>query len=192
MATASEEFLIRLRYWLVSGGMMTRIACGTDDQPQRRTGAQAERIGRLRLPVRHGENAGAHDFGDEGGGIDREAEQQRGEFRQDFHAAGDIETARVREIEAERPPGDQEREQRQPTSRRERHGHDRRLRAGSLLPPARPGRRARLRAPARATNARRPRQSPAATSGARQKQAAIVEKDAARTVEAAPASPAAI
>ena len=29
MATASEEFLVRLRYWLVSGGMMTRIACGT-------------------------------------------------------------------------------------------------------------------------------------------------------------------
>ena len=28
MATASEEFLVRLRYWLVSGGMMTRIACG--------------------------------------------------------------------------------------------------------------------------------------------------------------------
>ena len=29
MATASVEFLVRLRYWLVSGGMITRIACGT-------------------------------------------------------------------------------------------------------------------------------------------------------------------
>ena len=28
MATASEEFLVRFRYWLVSGGMMMRIACG--------------------------------------------------------------------------------------------------------------------------------------------------------------------
>ncbi|MNE57529.1 hypothetical protein D3C80_1525000 [compost metagenome] len=28
MAVASEEFLVRFRYWLVSGGMMTRIACG--------------------------------------------------------------------------------------------------------------------------------------------------------------------
>ena len=28
MATASEEFLVRFRYWLVSGGMITRNACG--------------------------------------------------------------------------------------------------------------------------------------------------------------------
>ena len=28
MATASEELFVKLRYWLVSGGMMTRIACG--------------------------------------------------------------------------------------------------------------------------------------------------------------------
>ena len=28
MATASDEFLVRLRYWLVSGGMMMRSACG--------------------------------------------------------------------------------------------------------------------------------------------------------------------
>ena len=29
IATASDEFLVRLRYWLVSGGRITRIACGT-------------------------------------------------------------------------------------------------------------------------------------------------------------------
>ena len=28
MAIASEEFLARLRYWLVNGGMITRSACG--------------------------------------------------------------------------------------------------------------------------------------------------------------------
>ena len=28
MATASDEFLVRFRYWLVSGGMITRSACG--------------------------------------------------------------------------------------------------------------------------------------------------------------------
>ena len=28
-ANPSEEFLVRLRYWLVSGGMMTRMAWGT-------------------------------------------------------------------------------------------------------------------------------------------------------------------
>ncbi|CAB3651599.1 hypothetical protein LMG26842_00925 [Achromobacter dolens] len=29
MATASELFFNRLRYWLVMGGMMTRKACGS-------------------------------------------------------------------------------------------------------------------------------------------------------------------
>ena len=28
MKTASEEFLIRFRYWLVRGGITTRIDCG--------------------------------------------------------------------------------------------------------------------------------------------------------------------
>ncbi len=28
MAMASDEFLVTLRYWLINGGMMTRIACG--------------------------------------------------------------------------------------------------------------------------------------------------------------------
>jgi len=29
MATASEEFFVRFRYWLVMGGMITRSACGS-------------------------------------------------------------------------------------------------------------------------------------------------------------------
>ena len=48
MATASEEFLIRLRYWLVSGGMMTRIACGTTTRrsvvPERKPSACAASV----------------------------------------------------------------------------------------------------------------------------------------------------
>jgi hypothetical protein len=28
MATASELFFVRLRYWLANGGTMTRSACG--------------------------------------------------------------------------------------------------------------------------------------------------------------------
>ena len=32
MATASEEFLVRLRYWLVMGGTMTRMAWGRTTQ----------------------------------------------------------------------------------------------------------------------------------------------------------------
>ena len=34
MATASEEFLVRLRYWLVSGGMMMRSGLRDDDEAQ--------------------------------------------------------------------------------------------------------------------------------------------------------------
>ena len=34
MAMASDEFLVRLRYWLVSGGMMIRMRLRNDDQPQ--------------------------------------------------------------------------------------------------------------------------------------------------------------
>ena len=66
MATASEEFLVRLRYWLVSGGMITRSACGMTTSRSVVPGAQPERVGRLGLAVRHGQDAGAHDLGDEG------------------------------------------------------------------------------------------------------------------------------
>ena len=45
MATASELFLVRFRYWLVIGGMMTRSACGStiwrSTAPRRRPSAPA-------------------------------------------------------------------------------------------------------------------------------------------------------
>ena len=65
MATASDEFLVRLRYWLVSGGMMMRIACGMTTSRSDLAGTQAERGCRLLLPARHALDAGAHDLGDE-------------------------------------------------------------------------------------------------------------------------------
>ena len=96
MATASDEFLVRLRYWLVSGGMITRIACGMTTSrsvgPARRPSASR----RLGLAVRDRQDAGAHDLGDEGGGVDRQAEQQRHELRQDLRCRREVEAARAR------------------------------------------------------------------------------------------------
>ena len=108
MATASDEFLIKLRYWLVSGGMMTRIACGTTTSRSIVPRPQAERLRRLGLAVRHGQHAGAHHLGNEGGGIERQRQNQRGEFRQDFDAAHDIEAAHVRKAEGQRRAGQYE------------------------------------------------------------------------------------
>ena len=84
MATASELFLVRFRYWLVIGGMMTRSACGSTTS--RSTCAAA--AGRAPppppiWPQLHRLDAGAHDLGDEAGGIDRQPQQERHEFRTD-------------------------------------------------------------------------------------------------------------
>ena len=73
-----------------------------DDEPKHRARSQAERLRRLGLAVRHGQNAGAHHFGDEGRGIDRERQQERREFRQDFDAAHDVEAAHLRKAERQR------------------------------------------------------------------------------------------
>ena len=80
---------------------MTRSACGIDDQPQRLAAVEAERIGRLGLPVADREDAGAHDLGDEGGGVDREPEHQRQELRRDRRAAAEVEAGELGNVEAE-------------------------------------------------------------------------------------------
>ena len=50
MATASDEFLVRFRYWLVSGGMMTRIACGITTSRSVRPDAGRARRGLASVP----------------------------------------------------------------------------------------------------------------------------------------------
>ena len=60
---------------------MTRSACGSTISRIAQAAAQAERVRRLELAALHREDAGAHDLGDERRGVDRQAEQQRGEFR---------------------------------------------------------------------------------------------------------------
>ena len=58
-----------------------------DDKAQHRARPQAERLRGFGLAVRHRQHAGAHHFGDEGRGIERQRQQERGEFRQYFDAA---------------------------------------------------------------------------------------------------------
>ena len=95
MKTASDEFLMRLRYWFVSGGTMTRSACGMTIRRIVRPRREAERGRRLGLPARHRQDAGAHDLGDEGAGVKRQAEQQRDELGNDPHAADEIEAVQL-------------------------------------------------------------------------------------------------
>ena len=59
MAIASDEFLVRLRYWLVSGGMTMRMACGMTTSrkawPERRPSAEDASVCPLltpRMPAR--------------------------------------------------------------------------------------------------------------------------------------------
>ncbi len=58
-----------LRYWLVSGGMIRRIAWGTTTSfiicPRGKPNARSG----LRLALRHRKHAGAHDLGDEACGV---------------------------------------------------------------------------------------------------------------------------
>ena len=62
MPTASEEFLVRLRYWLVSGGRITRSACGTTISRKVAPRDRPSEERRLHLPLVHGQDARAHDL----------------------------------------------------------------------------------------------------------------------------------
>ncbi len=93
---------MRFRYWLVSSGMMRRIACGLTTRRLRLRRRQAERRRRLALPARHRLDAGAHDLRDEGRRIETEAEHQRDEFRQQPDAAAEIEALQFGQHEIDR------------------------------------------------------------------------------------------
>ena len=60
-----------------------------DDEAQRLPGRKPERARRLGLALRDREDAAPHDLGDEGRGIERQAEDQRREFRRDLSTAGE-------------------------------------------------------------------------------------------------------
>ncbi len=80
---------------------------------------QAERERRLGLAARHRKDAGAHDLGDEGGGIGRERDQQRDEFRDQPDAADEIEAAQFRQLETDRETQQHEDDKRQPDDQAE-------------------------------------------------------------------------
>ena len=104
---------MRLRYWLVSGGTITRSACGTTTSRSVEPAPQAERERRLGLAARNREDAGAHDLGDEGGGVGRERDQQRDEFGHQPKSADEVEAAQLGLLEADREAGRDEHDERQ-------------------------------------------------------------------------------
>ena len=83
MATPSDEFLVRLRYWPINGGTITRSACGKVTRRVTWPRAQAERGSGLGLAAPDRGEAAAHDLGDIACRVEREADQHGGEFRRD-------------------------------------------------------------------------------------------------------------
>ena len=152
-------------------------------KPQRRLRAQAERIGRFGLSVRDRANAGAHHLGDERRGVEREAEQQRSEFRQDLDAAGDIEASGDRETERQRQSGGQKHDERQADDQTERDQKHRRLLTGLFLALARP-QMERDRGDDAEENGDIDVAETGAENRLRQEQAAVVENGAARNLHA--------
>ena len=141
-----------LRYCEVSGGVMSQ-RLRHDDQPQRQRPMQAERGRRFALAARHRHHAGAHDLGDEAGGIGDEAEHQRGEFRMNLRSAAQIEAGKLREFEADRPAGGEIGDRRQADDQRQRGPRIRRPLAGRRLATTRRDPSATLSAAANASAA---------------------------------------
>ena len=76
-------------------------------EPQGLAGRQAEGRGRFRLPLRDREDARPHHFGDEGCRVGDEPEQEGDEFREDRHAAAQVEGALHRKVERDGIGSDQ-------------------------------------------------------------------------------------
>ena len=92
-----------------------------DDEPQRLALAEAEGASRLDLALSHRLDAAAHDLTDEGGGIEHQPDEQRGELRREAHAAGEVEALAHGDVERDRRGGDPsqrgDRQQGQPAER---------------------------------------------------------------------------
>ena len=183
-----------LRYWRGQRRHDQPHRLRHDDQPHRlrprcRPSAAAASV----WPCAHRHDAGAHDLGDEAGGVGDEAEHQRGEFRDRSAARPQVEAREFGELEADRPAGGEIGDRRQA-----------RTISASARPrrraPARPSvacrrraqtRRAERRDDGRAPARRRPARRRPQNIGARQVEAAIVEEDDAAERSATAAAPAA-
>ena len=95
------------------------------DQPQRPRPAQAERAGGLPLALADREDARAHDLGDVGGGVDREAQRERHELGLEHRPAARPELAHLRQVEGERPAHHEvgDRDQQQEADHHQAGGH---------------------------------------------------------------------
>ena len=111
-----------------------------DHQAQDHPAAETQRIGRLGLPVGDGEDAAAHDLGDEGSGIGDEADQQGHEFRRHLRAADEVEPAHHRPVERDPPPPEEPADRAQAEDEAEARPQDGDLAARLGLPLVRPGR----------------------------------------------------
>ncbi len=107
-------------------------------EPKRQPAPQPEREGRLGLPARHRQNPGAHDFGDEGGGIGGQRNQQRDEFRDQPDPADEVEAAQFRAREGDREAERDQRREGKRDEQSERHPADRKLLPGPGLAAHRP------------------------------------------------------
>ena len=75
------------RYSLVSGGRATRSACGRTTRRSVVVARQPERRRRFPLPARQRADRGAHDLGDEGRGVQRDADEEGDELGRHGDAA---------------------------------------------------------------------------------------------------------
>ena len=155
MATASDEFLVRFRYWLRQRRNDHAERLRNDDKPQRRSGTQTERARRLRLSVADGQNSRPHDLGDERRRVDGKREEEREEFRLHLHAAAQAEARLLGELQTERHPKREVDDERQPDHGREVDPDDRQAAGRSEAACGRPRCRPRSRS-ATATRKRDP------------------------------------
>ena len=87
MAIASDVFLVKLRYWLMMGGMAIRKAWGMTtitETLERRKGKGVRRLG---LALGHGEDASPHDLRHMRCGVEDERGQNRQVSRQPLVSA---------------------------------------------------------------------------------------------------------
>ena len=93
---------------------------GEDHQRQPLVGGQPDRAGRLGLAARQRLNAAAHDLGDERRGVDRQPQQQRGEFGEDAHPLRVARALNDRTVDRDRHAEQEEAGQRQGCEQAER------------------------------------------------------------------------
>ncbi len=108
------------------------------DETQGQSAAHAKRHCRLRLAARNREQAGAHDLGNEGGGVGGQRDKQCDKLREESNAADEVEAAQLRTLEADRKAGRDEGDERQADDETQARPARREAAARALLPAPRP------------------------------------------------------